>query len=261
MSALEQAEREARQAATASAESRKRALARFSPSGTPVSSLAKMDVLPPTRTSPTAARPAARTPPPPAQPWWACCLPRAAVAPPQTPVKKSRTSKFVAVEAVLQVYKSGAEAVQAERAMVEKNSRAVQRAFDQVAAFAPVDEATRLGWEKAGKMRRQMWELVNHQVSSGLGAPTEDQLTSLWNKYDGNRDGELSRAEVRAMLCDYAGAMVEHCNQSLKNLAAMRRNHTSPFAHMQSVCKVLDDQLHGVHTPLCDVHRDVALTK
>ena len=47
MFALEQAEREAQQAATASANLAS-ALSRFSPSGTPVSSLAKMDVLPPT---------------------------------------------------------------------------------------------------------------------------------------------------------------------------------------------------------------------
>ena len=228
MSALEQAEREARQAASASADSRKRALARFSPSGTPVVSVSKMD-LQTESSSPAMMRP----PKPPAQqPWWACCLPMAAVLTPKTPVSMPRTSRHVAAEAVLSFYKSSAVEVQAERAMVEKNCQAVQRAFDQVASFAPVDEATRLGWEKAGKMRRQMWELVNHQVSSGLGAPTEDQLTSLWNKYDGNRDGQLSRAEVRAMLCDYAGAMVEHCNQTLKNLSVMRRNHNSPFAHM-----------------------------
>ena len=91
----------------------------------------------------------------------------------------------------------------------------VQREFDSVAAFVPVEAATRLGSEKSAAVRKQMWELLCAQVESGLGMPTEAQLSSLWSKYDGNGDGNLSKTEMRQMLIDYSAAMYARLSKHL----------------------------------------------
>jgi Ca2+-binding EF-hand superfamily protein len=94
-----------------------------------------------------------------------------------------------------------------QQTIVQRDRDKVQKAFSAVAKFDPVEAATRLGSEKSASVRKQMWELLCAQVESGLGTPTEEQLSALWSKYDGNSDGNLSLTEMRQMVVDHSAAM------------------------------------------------------
>lgn len=45
------------------------------------------------------------------------------------------------------------------------------------------------------------------QTASMMGAPKQDELEILWDKYDSNADGQLQPSELTAMMADCAKAM------------------------------------------------------
>ena len=94
----------------------------------------------------------------------------------------------------------------------------MQQAFASVHAFGDVENASRLGHAEALSVRKSMWELLCTQVESGMGPPDEEQLATLWDKYDGNQDGELSSAEIRGMLMDYSTAMHARLSKAVPKL-------------------------------------------
>ena len=124
-----------------------------------------------------------------------------------------------------------------EQEVVAKTRVQVQRDFLAVAKFVPIENATRKGAEEGSRVRKQMWELLCSQVESGLGSPNDGQLDALWQKYDGNSDGELSPAELRGVLIDYSAAMTARLNKHLpvlkRRLAQASANGTiNPFVEL-----------------------------
>jgi len=144
----------------------------------------------------------------------------------------ARSKRLSAADGILHFQEHDAEEIQKARKSVQGNLKKVQLAFESVAAFAPIDEASKNGWMMASKTRRQMWELLSFQVESGLGPPSQQQLDLLWRKYDGNNDLELSMTEVRAMLVDVAGAMIAYLKNVQKDVEFSLKHATSPFERM-----------------------------
>ena len=164
---------------------------------------------------------------------------------------------------------------------VSSTQKSVTRAFESVAAFVPVyEEATRLGSEESKKMRHEMWSLLTEQVASGMGTPSEEQLAALWRKYDSNRDGMLSQSELRQIILDYAGAMVNQLKTAIPKLKKrVEQSHTGcpimqaisrafllamqsqlALYRAQSEGRLTDDEVHKVFKQL-DVNADGRVTR
>ena len=57
--------------------------------------------------------------------------------------------------------------------------------------------------------RVQMWELIMKATSLPNGKPESAQLAALWDKYDPDGKGELSKEKLKLILQDQANAKVQ----------------------------------------------------
>ena len=160
---------------------------------------------------------------------------------PQTPQAKRASSRGSVQEGLRQFGQDLETDLTAKQIRVKKTSQAVQDNFGKVAAFVPIDLATKKGNEESFKVRSEMWQLLCSQVEAGMGTPTEEQLAALWRKYDGNSDGVLSLAELRLVLTDYAAAMHARLSESLPILQRrleQARGKLDPFVEMMGAAFV-----------------------
>ena len=163
---------------------------------------------------------------------------------------------------------------------VSSTQKSVTKAFESVAAFVPVYEEATRRQRRVQKMRHEMWSLLTEQVASGMGTPSEEQLAALWRKYDSNRDGMLSQSELKQIILDYAGAMVNQLKTAIQKLKKrVEQSHTGcpimqaisrafllamqsqlALYRAQSEGRLTDDEVHKVFKQL-DVNADGRVTR
>ena len=205
-----------------------------------------------------------------------CLAPDAAPAPPDAKLRPNLNVITDDLESAGDVI---GEQLASARRHVKSTQQSVTKAFESVAAFVPVEEATRIGNDKSTKMRHEMWSLLTEQVSSGMGTPSEEQLAALWRKYDGNRDGELSFSELKQIILDYAGAMHQQLKVAIPKMKKrVELHHACPIMkaisrafllasesqlalyRAQSEGRLTDDEVHGVIKKL-DANGDGRVTR
>mmetsp|Transcript_46519 Transcript_46519/g.108134 ORF Transcript_46519/g.108134 Transcript_46519/m.108134 type:complete len:560 (-) Transcript_46519:308-1987(-) len=147
------------------------------------------------------------------------CLSSTKVAAP-APSKEDTSMGIATTECLMHTFSSE---VLRRRSEVLDSRAAVESAFRAIAAHDAVQDSTRLGHSADRSARTKMWEMLDSQVVSGFGGPTEQQLTALWEKYDRNHDGHLSKRELQNILCDHAGGMAKSLEAQLPRMRKLVR--------------------------------------
>lgn len=118
----------------------------------------------------------------------------------------------------------------ATRGAVRPKAEEVMRSLDRSSTYS-------FGTGSSGATARtDAWLLLLQQQKDGEAV--EEGLQVLWNKYDVNKDGTLSKSELHRMIKEYGAAAAQHVEQT-----SPPEGDKAQLAHLKALAGGLVDEL------------------